>query len=186
MSPNHLYLLSKTMQMYNLPQPIFIESSIAFGVSFGYLSYSSLKSKECVVVVNCGDVFLIVTVIEFASHEMKLLYSKTVQFGGRIFTKLLCNYVLEKENRDNLTSLTRFQLLQHMVKWKGQINTHQVSSTNISIIGAFGDEDDDDLEQKINHLEFEEYCKEHIKLFEEVLNETKKVGKWEGRVKRSS
>ena len=175
MSPEHLKLLSRTMLCYNLPKPIFVESTIAFGVSFGFLTYQALKSKEVVVVINCGDVFLTVSVIEFKKKEMKMLFLKSARFGGRILTKQLRDYAIEKSNRKNISSLTEYQLRQEMVKWKNQINTHQINSTMMSIIGAFGNENDDDLELMINHTEFESYCKESLKPFEEVLQATLKV-----------
>lgn len=174
MSPEHLKLLSKTMLCYNLPKPIFVEGSIAFGVSFGFLTYQAMRKKEYVVVVNCGDVFLTVSVIEFKKNEMKMMYTKSAQFGGRILTKRLRDFAISKSNRKDVSSLTEYQLLQEMVKWKNQINTHQINTTMMSIIGAFGNENDDDLELLINHSEFEDYCKESLKPFEEVLQVTLK------------
>ena len=178
MSPEHLKLLSKTMLCYNLPKPIFVEGSIAFGVSFGFLTYQAMRKKEYVVVVNCGDVFLTVSVIEFKKNEMKMMYTKSAQFGGRILTKRLRDFAISKSNRKDVSSLTEYQLLQEMVKWKNQINTHQINTTMMSIIGAFGNENDDDLELLINHSEFEDYCKESLKPFEEVLQATLKVVRW--------
>ena len=175
MSMNHLKLLSKAIQCYDLPKPIFIENSIAFGISFGFLAYSKTQEEKNVVIVNCGDVYLIVSVMQFQKNSMELLYMKSIKFGGRLFSKLLLDYVIKKTNREDIEPLTKFQLLQEMAKWKTHINTHQVNTTFMSIIGAFGNESSDDLELLINHQDFEDSCRDSLTPFIDVLQSTKKV-----------
>ena len=179
LSLRHIELLRESMHCYELPESSFVESSIAFGLAYGYFRCSNMGSaqKEVAVVINCGDAFLTTSVIEFRHNEMHMCFCVTVEFGGRLFSKDLFNLIIDKSNSQNrLTKLSHYRLQQEMSKWKNQINIKQIDSTLVAIDSAFGNEADDDLYVKVTYSEFLSQVSDHMKVFDKALQPLREVG----------
>ena len=101
LSPRHILLFQYALSQYSLPNCVFVNQSIAFGMSYGFFSHMNLKLQQdkYVLILNLGDVFFSISLMSFNEKILTMHYETcTSSIGGREFTLAFKEYVQKMNN----------------------------------------------------------------------------------------
>ena len=161
MSSQHVDFLQYSISQYYLPPCIFINQSIAFGMSYGYFRATALKSreKEYFLVFDLGEVFFTISLICLNKNTMSLEAEFCfTDVGGREFTAAFRDYVVNSAEDDRLKDPSiQLQMEKSLQNGKHSICSLNIESTDIVVDSLF---DDEDFYFEANKSQYFQYCQQ--------------------------
>lgn len=166
LSSKHILLFQHAISQFSLPSCVFVNQSIAFGMSYGFFTHmdSQLQQDKYALVLNLGDVVFSISLMSFNAKTLTMHYETcTSSIGGREFTFAFKEYILNTCQDERIRDPQIFSQLQNaLTNARHSLCSFNLPSTDIVVDELFEDED---FEFSATQSGFFGYC-EKLGLFQ--------------------